>query len=130
MNLHHSAKVWVEVGHQCQGCEKIPAELAVCWPGPMLGQKIERKVVDQAWSPDAEGLDVVRARILQNHAVFESAQMQPQGQECRILELVEAPFIGVGDLGYKRRLKHCMAPRKAKMAAAVLERQKKAVPHA
>jgi len=98
MDAQQLGEPHVAVGHQGQRREKVLAELAVAVPRTALLVALERERIDQD-RPALEKLDVVGARVLERHVVAQGRLLNSEGGERRVLELAEAPLVGIGEEG-------------------------------
>ena len=75
-------------------------KLTIGNPGLIFFVDFEGKRVDQSGLP-LEKLYVVCARIFQGHVAVERLLLDSYQRQRRILQLAEAPFVGIGDEGDK-----------------------------
>ncbi len=79
--------------------------------------------------PAAE-LNIVSARVLEAHPVFERQLLDLQGREGGRLELREAPFVGIGDETERLRTKHLVGEfRAARRLVHLLVRNQQPLVH-
>ena len=81
------------------------AELAVGHPGRAFLIFFEGEGVDQQRAAGAK-LDIVGAGILEDHARVQRFFGDGEGQQGRVFELAEAPFVGVRNKGQLLRADH------------------------
>ncbi|MFN8619457.1 MAG: hypothetical protein U0869_01760 [Chloroflexota bacterium] len=92
----HPAQADVADRHQRKGREEVLAELAIGDPGCALDVPLERERVDEHRLRAAE-LDVVGGRVAQGQPRVKRLELDVERQERRVLELPEAPLVGVAD---------------------------------
>ena len=93
----------VAARHQCQGREKMLAELSVCSPRRPGASAPERQGVDQD-GPRPQELHVVRTGVPELEVVGRCLALGPERQVRGGLELAERPLVGVGDERDRPRL--------------------------
>src|SRR6187200_1206081 len=88
------AETDVDPRHQRERGEEVLAELTIRAPPVARDVTLERERVDEYRSSVLK-LHVVRARVLQRHALLERPCLDPQREQCRVLQLTKAPFEGI-----------------------------------
>ena len=81
--------------HQGQRRQEVLTELPVADPGLALGVVAEGERVDEDRASVLE-LDVVGRRVAQRHVELERASLDAECQQRGVLELAEAPLVGIG----------------------------------
>ncbi len=96
MRAEEIKAVQIDVFHQQQGCQKVHDELAVCAPCFARMILTEGTVIHKNRMPVFER-DIEGGRILKDHSMVKSPVGQIKGQQRRVAQLAETPFIGIGD---------------------------------
>ena len=105
MDAQKPSQPRVHVRHEGERREKVAAELAVGDPRLPFAVGLEGERVDKDRLLPEE-LDVVGARVLEDHPLRQGAPGEFQGQESGVAELPEAPLVGVGDRGHDLGTEH------------------------
>ena len=90
------------------------AELAIGDPRSALSIALKGERIDQDGFAAPE-LDVVGTCIFERHALAQCDLLYSQGDQCRVLQLGEAPLIGIGDKWHPLRGYYAIRPRRQRL---------------